>query len=84
MDFYVYLNGARRGPFRREQIDAYLADGLLHSVDLAAAQAGSEWKPLASFAETQAAGPAEAVPPGPIAATDEPVVAPPVDLPGIA
>ena len=36
MEFYIYLNGARRGPFSEDRVRNDLAAGLLHSSDLAA------------------------------------------------
>ncbi|MEP6808886.1 MAG: PH domain-containing protein [Chthoniobacterales bacterium] len=49
MEFYVYLNGARRGPFREERLQALLDEGALLPTDLAADSAASEWKPISAF-----------------------------------
>lgn len=49
MEFYLYLNGERRGPFSEERVQSYVADGLLQPSDLASDQADSGWKALASF-----------------------------------
>lgn len=49
MEFYVYLNGARRGPFPEQQVQAFLADSLLLPTDLACDQPEGNWKPLAEF-----------------------------------
>lgn len=49
MEFYVYLNGARRGPLSEERVRSYLADGLLTPTDLAVDQAAGEWRPLSTF-----------------------------------
>lgn len=47
MEFYVYLNGAPRGPFTREQLQENLAGGLLQASDLVSDRADGEWQPLA-------------------------------------
>ena len=49
MEFYVYLNGAIRGPFSAERIQQYLAEGLLRPLDLLATSADGELKPLEHF-----------------------------------
>ncbi|MBA2622067.1 MAG: PH domain-containing protein [Chthoniobacterales bacterium] len=49
MEFYLYLNGLRRGPFREEQVRLYLEDKLLQASDLASDGRDGEWKPLATF-----------------------------------
>jgi hypothetical protein len=59
VEFYVYLNGATRGPFTEERVERYLADGLLRPLDLVATSPDGELKPLehfrrARFGETQA------------------------------
>jgi len=49
MEFYVYLNGVKRGPFREAEVQSYLAAALLQPTDLAANQADGDWKPLSAF-----------------------------------
>src|SRR4051812_6520205 len=49
MEFYVYLNGARRGPLSEERVRALLVDGLLVGSDLGSEQPDAGWKPLAEF-----------------------------------
>ncbi|MBA2270914.1 MAG: PH domain-containing protein [Chthoniobacterales bacterium] len=49
MEFYVYLNGATRGPLSEERVQTLLADGVLQPSDLAADQPDGEWKALADF-----------------------------------
>jgi hypothetical protein len=49
MEFYVYLNGATRGPFAEERLQSFLADGLLQPTDLASQQRDSGWKQLSEF-----------------------------------
>lgn len=49
MQFYVYLNGAERGPFSEEQVQRLLADGVLLGSDLAAELPGGAWKTLSAF-----------------------------------
>ena len=60
MDFYVYLNGARRGPFPEERVRSLLADGVLLPTDLAADEATTDWKPLAAFRKSTAPEPVSA------------------------
>ena len=49
MQFYVYLNGTRRGPLTEERVQALLADGVLAGSDLASEQPEGGWKALATF-----------------------------------
>jgi membrane protein YdbS with pleckstrin-like domain len=49
MEFYLYLNGARRGPLTEERVRALLVDGVLVGSDLASEQPDAGWKPLAEF-----------------------------------
>jgi len=49
MDFYVYLNGTRRGPFTEDRLRSFLGDGLLQASDLAAEEGNQGWKPLGEF-----------------------------------
>jgi membrane protein YdbS with pleckstrin-like domain len=49
MEFYVYLNGAKRGPFSEERLRSYLADGLLQPSDLASEQSDGGWRQLSAF-----------------------------------
>ncbi len=54
MDFHVYLNGARRGPFSEERVQSFLDSGLLLPADLAADETTIEWKPLSAFPRFEA------------------------------
>jgi len=49
MQFYVYLNGGKRGPLSEERVQSLLADGVLLGSDLAADQPDGEWKALGEF-----------------------------------
>ena len=49
MEFYIYLNGVRRGPFPEERVQSYLASGLLQPIDLASVQPDGELRPLGTF-----------------------------------
>jgi membrane protein YdbS with pleckstrin-like domain len=49
MEFYVYLNGAKRGPFSEERLRSFLADGLLQPSDLASEQPDGGWRQLSAF-----------------------------------
>ncbi|MFN2475274.1 MAG: PH domain-containing protein [Chthoniobacterales bacterium] len=49
MQFYLYLNGVRRGPFSEERVQALLTDGVLLPTDLAVEESGGEWRMLSSF-----------------------------------
>jgi membrane protein YdbS with pleckstrin-like domain len=72
---YVYVNGVRRGPFSREQVQSFLRDGLLQPTDLASDGAEGELKSLASFEPPPpASAPTQPDPPPP------PVIVPPKPL----
>ena len=49
MDFFVYLNGAKRGPLTEERVQALLSEGLLRPSDLGAEQPDGALKPLGDF-----------------------------------
>lgn len=49
MVYYVYLNGARRGPLTEEKVRSYLADNLLHPSDLVSDRPDADWKPASAF-----------------------------------
>lgn len=49
MEFYVYLNGAKRGPLTEDRVQALLSEGLLRPSDLAAEQPDGTLKPLGDF-----------------------------------
>ncbi|HEV3409861.1 MAG TPA: hypothetical protein VG095_06190, partial [Chthoniobacterales bacterium] len=51
MEFYVYLNGGRRGPFSEERVRGWLADGLLRPLDLASDGPNGNLQPLVEFAQ---------------------------------
>lgn len=79
MDFFVYLNGVRRGPFTESRIRSFLADGLLLPTDLAANEATGAWKPLSTFESLTVARPEPAaILPAPIA--PGPPVPPAIEL----
>lgn len=73
MEFYVYLNGARRGPFTEERVQSFLEAGLLLPADLAADEATTDWKPLSAFQRFVTGG--STVLPTPVA-TSEAVLTP--------
>ena len=84
MEFYVYLNGARRGPFPEERVQEFLSQGLLHPEDLASAQPEGEWKPLSAFRRFDSGERARVVsPPAEIVApkTTDIAAAPPMSTP---
>jgi membrane protein YdbS with pleckstrin-like domain len=54
MEFYVYLNGEKRGPLDQERVQALLTERVLQGSDLASDSADGEWRPLASFRRFQA------------------------------
>lgn len=62
MEFYIYLNGEKRGPFPEAHVHLFLADGLVRPTDLAANGPDAELKPLGSVlrapAATEVAAPA--------------------------
>ncbi len=47
MEFYIYLNGTRRGPFSKDRVRDYLAAGLVQSADLASDSLNGNLQPLA-------------------------------------
>jgi membrane protein YdbS with pleckstrin-like domain len=49
MDFYVYLNGAKRGPLTEARVQQLLEEGVLHGSDLASDESSGDWKALAAF-----------------------------------
>lgn len=49
MQFYVYLNGEKRGPLSGERVQDLLSEGLLLGSDLAADQPDREWRALSAF-----------------------------------
>ncbi len=81
MDFYVYLNGGRRGPFAEERVQLFLDHGLLLPADLAADEATTDWKPLSAFQRFRTA--ASTPPPAPEVGPVEPA-APSPQLPSPA
>jgi hypothetical protein len=54
MQFYVYLNGEKRGPLSSNRVQLLLEEGILHSSDLASNQPDGEWKPLGVLAASAA------------------------------
>ena len=46
MQFYIYLNGEKRGPLSSNRVQLLLEEGILHPSDLASNQPDAEWKPL--------------------------------------
>ena len=80
MEFYVYLNGARRGPFTEERLRSYLANGLLQPSDLASEQPDSGWKPLSAFRRFELSD-TNAEPAAPESAFAPPPLPMPVSLP---
>jgi membrane protein YdbS with pleckstrin-like domain len=87
MEFYVYLNGAKRGPFSEERLRSFLADGLLQPSDLASEQPEGGWRQLSAFRRfelPEAAGAAAASDVSELAALPPPlptVKAPPAPIP---
>lgn len=55
MQFYVYLNGVRRGPLPEARVQTLLDEGVLVGSDLAAETAEGPWKSLSSFLRFSAA-----------------------------
>ena len=88
MEFYLYLNGAKRGPFTEERLRSYLADGLLQPSDLASEQPDTGWKQLSEFRRFELIGsPNESTAPsGSVAMPAAPPLppAPPPILPVVA
>src|SRR4051812_24661722 len=57
MQLWVYLNGAKRGPFSDQLMRRLLADGVLQENDLAATSRDGEWKPLGQTISYSASAP---------------------------
>jgi len=57
MEFYLYLNGGKRGPFNEEQVRACLAVGLLHASDLISDHRDSDLRAISTFEIFDAASP---------------------------
>lgn len=57
MQFYVYLNGEKRGPLSSNRVQLLLEEGILHSSDLACHQPDGEWKPLGILTASEAKQP---------------------------
>jgi hypothetical protein len=83
VEFYVYLNGATRGPFSEERVQQYLAEGLLRPLDLVATSPAGELRPLATLAREQTERRPEERPPSPAAGTPPPALQS-ADLPRVA
>lgn len=49
MQFFLYLNGTKRGPLSEERVQSLLAEGLLLGTDLASDAPEGEWRALATF-----------------------------------
>ena len=80
MEFYVYLNGSSRGPFTRERVRSFLADGLVQASDLVSTQSNGEWKPARALNELEdvsAASATVAPPLSPVPQAETAPVAPP-------
>lgn len=65
MEFYIYLNGARRGPFPQERVRTWLVDGLLRPLDLASNGPNGNLQPLCEFAVLESESQAPPAPPSP-------------------
>lgn len=63
MDFYIYLNGSKRGPFSEERLRELLAEGVLQPQDLASGPNDPDWKPLGEFRRFATADVQSSVPP---------------------
>ena len=46
MQFYLYLNGAKRGPVSADRVQLLLDEGVLQPSDLASKDGADDWKPL--------------------------------------
>lgn len=57
MDFYLYLNGTRRGPLPEEQVQRLLAEGVLLPSDLGSDQPMGDWRPLGDLRRFNADAP---------------------------
>jgi membrane protein YdbS with pleckstrin-like domain len=64
MEFYLYLNGLRRGPLNEARVQTLLSEGVLLGSDLAADHPDGPWRALSTFLRFSilpAPGPTDAV-----------------------
>ena len=82
MQFYLYLNGEKRGPLSAERVQLLLEEGVLQASDLASNHADGEWKPLGTLtarpAQAAAAPNAPAEPPRDLIPPPAPLPPPPI------
>jgi hypothetical protein len=52
MQFYLYLNGTRRGPISADRVRELLAEGVLQPSDLGSSGEDGDWKPLGTLASS--------------------------------
>lgn len=84
MEFYVYLNGVKRGPFAEAQVHEFLAAGLLLPSDLVSDRGGADWTPVANHSRFVSPPPAEIVTPAPLVERLTPPPAARADQPSLA
>lgn len=77
MEFYIYLNGTKRGPLTPERVNDHLANGLLHLSDLAANTRDGELRALATYSTFGAPPAPEFTAVTPVAPVPRPAVAEP-------
>ncbi len=63
MHFYLYLNGATRGPVSADRVQLLLDEGVLQPSDLASLGADGDWKPLATLTPRAVQQPSAMAPP---------------------
>ena len=55
MQFYLYLNGAKRGPISSDRVRMLLDEGVLQPGDLASNEVDGNWKPLGTLVASASA-----------------------------
>ena len=74
MNIYLELNGAKAGPFGKDQVEVMFKNGTIQSDTLAWADGFSKWMPLQSIVAFDAVPPRSAPPPLPTTSAMHPVV----------
>ena len=78
MQFYIYLNGAKRGPLSSDRIELLLKEGILQGSDLACNQADGEWKPVSALHPVEPTEQATTAAAAPVLVTPAPSLPPPI------
>lgn len=82
MLFYLYLNGAKRGPLSADRVRSLLDEGVLQPTDLGSHSGDGEWKPLGVLnADTPEPATPAVMPPVQAVVSPPPIPLPPPPVP---